>query len=163
MNYFSRSLTSSLPPLCYLILDNDMSRLWRLSNARMSLLSHTPLPTKRYCHRGTLRSGASPERAAVRADQSREPTSMPDPSRPRAPAATKTTLVLRTLLSKHLIYERNWQSEITIIIHVGSWNVASYTYSSFEKCYVRPQTDNLRPYYKISVQFMTQPYLLESS
>jgi len=32
------------------------------------------------------------------------------------------------------------------------------THSSFEKCYVRPKTDNLRPCYKISVQFMTQPY-----
>ena len=72
-----------------------MSRLWRLSNARMSPLSHDPLPTKRYRRRGTPHSSASPEWAAAHANQSREPTSTADPSRPRAPAAAKTALESR--------------------------------------------------------------------
>jgi len=58
----------------------------------LSPLSHGPLPAKRYGRRGTLHSGASPERAAARSDQSREPSSTANPSRPRAPAAAKTAL-----------------------------------------------------------------------
>jgi hypothetical protein len=78
--------------LTNLILDNIWSHLWRLSNERKSPISHGPFPAKRYRRRGTLHNGASPEPAAARTDQSREPTSTTDPSRPQAPTAAKTAL-----------------------------------------------------------------------
>jgi hypothetical protein len=43
--------------LCYLILNNNPSHLWRLSNERTSPISHGPFPAKRYRRRGTLHSG----------------------------------------------------------------------------------------------------------
>ena len=81
--------------LANLILDNNPSHLWKLSNERTSPISHGPFPAKRYHRCGTLHNGASPEPAAPRADQSRDPTSTADPSSPRAPAAAKIPLESR--------------------------------------------------------------------
>ena len=81
--------------LANLIIDNNLSHLWRLSNERMSPISHGPFPTKLYHRPGTLHNSASPEWAAARTDQARELTSMMDPSRPQVPATAKAALESR--------------------------------------------------------------------
>jgi hypothetical protein len=92
--------------LTNLILDNNPSHLWRLSNKRTSPISHGLFPAKHYRRRGTLHNGASPEPAAARADQSRDPTSTADPSRPRAPAAARIPLESRY---------GPWESKILVV------------------------------------------------